>query len=151
MRQLEEAEYDRLMVLDAAVREAVTLRFDLICWRDLYEALAKLVGVKFESRLLSKESFLSNCAAFHASLATGTQYKAAVREIVLELDNEDFDSIQGFLADYQRTSRKIAPNKPTILPDGDSNLAGAIMAECVRELLELRVYFKHDHPTEEET
>jgi len=70
----------------------------------------------------------------------------ATRQITLELDDEDWDTIQGYIADFQAASAKIsamsgASGNGTILPEGDSNLAGAIMAECVRDLLEYRQLF----------
>lgn len=60
------------------------------------------------------------------------------RRIELILDDLDFDTIQAEIAHRQVRSRAIAPDSPTILPDGDSNLAGAIMAEVVRDLNDYR-------------
>lgn len=68
------------------------------------------------------------------------------RQLVLELDELDWQTIHKYIADYQSRSAKILAVDgkigPTILPDGDSNLAGAIMAECVRDLIKYR-HLKH--------
>lgn len=60
------------------------------------------------------------------------------RIMTLELDELDYDTIQQEITHRQARSRAIAPNSPTILPDGDSNLAGSIFAECCRDLIEYR-------------
>jgi hypothetical protein len=52
------------------------------------------------------------------------------RTIELELDEEDYDAVQDAIALYQSLAR--VPGYPTILPDGDSNLAGAILAQICR-------------------
>jgi hypothetical protein len=70
--------------------------------------------------------------------------RAPTRPINLILDELDYDTIQYYIADYQAASKNIAPGKPTIVPDGESNLVGAIMAECVRNLLEYRSLFDGD-------
>ncbi len=59
-------------------------------------------------------------------------------QIILECDDLDYDAIQKEIALRQARSRAIAPNSPTILPDGDSNLAGAIVAEMCRDLNDYR-------------
>jgi hypothetical protein len=66
----------------------------------------------------------------------------ALRKIELVLDDLDYDVIQKEITDYQVHCRRIAPAGPTILPDGESNLAGAIIAECVRSLNEYRKMFE---------
>ena len=68
------------------------------------------------------------------------------RQIILELDEDDWKTVQDYMADFQAASAKISAmsgssGTGTILPDGDSNLAGAIMAECVRDLIEYRQLF----------
>lgn len=68
------------------------------------------------------------------------------RQIILELDDDDWQTVQDYIADFQAASAKISAmsgngGSGTILPEGDSNLAGAIMAECVRDLLEYRQLF----------
>lgn len=60
------------------------------------------------------------------------------RTIVLELDEADYDTIQREIAHRQSRIRGVVG---TLLPDGDSNLAGAIMAEVVRDLDEYRSMF----------
>lgn len=62
----------------------------------------------------------------------------AQRIMTLELDEIDYDTIQKEIAHRQARSRVIAPNRPTILPDSGSNLAGAIFAECCMDLIEYR-------------
>ena len=64
------------------------------------------------------------------------------RTMVLELDEEDFATIQGEIAKRQAASRQIAPNESTIIPDGDSNLAGSLVAEMVRDLDEYRALYE---------
>ncbi len=67
-----------------------------------------------------------------------------MRKILLELDEADAETVDGYIADYQ--ARNQAADGGTIVPDGDSNLAGAIMAECVRDLLEYRASWKAGNP-----
>lgn len=62
----------------------------------------------------------------------------SLRRIELLCDDLDFDAIQEEITHRQVRSRVIAPDSPTILPDGESNLAGAIVAEMVRDLREYR-------------
>ena len=68
------------------------------------------------------------------------------RQLILELDEIDYDTIQDYMADQQKSSALICQaegTRPrTILPDGDSNLAGALMAECVRNVLEYRSMYE---------
>jgi hypothetical protein len=42
------------------------------------------------------------------------------------------------------------PKSGTILPDGESCLAGAILAECVRDLDEYRTLWDAEHPREDD-
>lgn len=65
------------------------------------------------------------------------------RTLVLELDDDDYDAIQREIAHRQARMRDA---RGTILPDGDSNLAGAIMAEVVRDLDEYRSMFDREGP-----
>lgn len=58
--------------------------------------------------------------------------------MMLTLDELDYATIQKEIAHYQARSRAIDPKGPTILPDGDSCLAGAIIAESIRSLNEYR-------------
>lgn len=68
------------------------------------------------------------------------------RQMILELDDTDWDTIHEYIADYQAASAKVhamcGKKGGAILPDGDSNLAGAIMAECVRSVVEYRELFE---------
>lgn len=62
----------------------------------------------------------------------------AIRRMELLLDDEDFDAIQAEITRRQMLSRRIDPTGPTLVPEGTSNLAGAILAEVVRDLDEYR-------------
>jgi hypothetical protein len=64
------------------------------------------------------------------------------RTLTLILDELDHITIQKEIAHRQARSRAIDPDGPTILPDGDSNLAGAIVAEIVRDLWEYRALWE---------
>lgn len=75
---------------------------------------------------------------------------ANLRTMSLVLDDDDFDTIQGEITHRQVRSRAIAPTSPTILPDGDSNLAGALIAEVIRDLNEYRAIYDGEHPKTEE-
>ncbi len=55
-----------------------------------------------------------------------------LRQIVLNLDPDDYDAVQQALAVRQRRL-----NDRPILPDGDSNTAGAYLAEICRGWLEM--------------
>lgn len=66
------------------------------------------------------------------------------RQIILVLDEEDDQTIQSEIARRQAASRRIDPASPTILPSGQSNLIGAIFAECVRDLEDYRYYWESD-------
>jgi hypothetical protein len=59
----------------------------------------------------------------------------------LILDDADFDAIQGEIARRQMAPAGRWPEGGTILPDGESNLAGALVAEMVRDLGEYRARF----------
>ena len=65
------------------------------------------------------------------------------RTLVLELDELDWDVIQNELA--QRQAERDADGMYSI-PDGDSNLAGAVLAECIRDLNEYRDLYQQEHP-----
>lgn len=64
--------------------------------------------------------------------------------IVLVLDAADYDTIQAEITHRQVRSRALGASE-TILPDGDSNLAGAIVAECVRDLNDYRQRWEAEH------
>lgn len=71
----------------------------------------------------------------------------ATRQIVLELDAEDFDDIQREIAHRQQRCRD---EEGIVLPDGDGNLAGRIVAEIVRDLWEYRAIWEQEHPSKGE-
>ena len=64
-----------------------------------------------------------------------------MRTITLELDEDDWNTIQGELARQQAFRDANGP----ILPDGTSNMAGAIIAEAIRNLEEYRVLWESEH------
>jgi hypothetical protein len=68
----------------------------------------------------------------------------ATRTMTLTLDEDDYDAIQKEIADRQVLSRVLYPDEPTVMPDGDSCLVGAIFAECCRDLEEYRALFGSD-------
>lgn len=57
-----------------------------------------------------------------------------MRTITLELDELDYDCIQGEIARRQAFRDKDGP----LLPDGESNMVGAMLAEAIRDLEEYR-------------
>jgi hypothetical protein len=86
-----------------------------------------------------------------------------VKTMTLTLDELDYATIQREIAHRQVRSRwpvgnespgLIDPDGPpksgTILPDGESCLAGAILAECVRDLDEYRTLWDAEHPREDD-
>lgn len=66
----------------------------------------------------------------------------AKRTIVLELDQEDFDTIQEEFARHQLCRDEHG----VCLPDGTSNLAGAMVAESIRNLEEYRAVWEAANP-----
>ena len=75
MPNVSDAEYGRLMSLDAAVRRVISQRADDLCWRDVYTELAALVGVDFCPQLIAEHcQFAANCRAFDLSLRTDGPY-----------------------------------------------------------------------------
>ncbi len=62
-----------------------------------------------------------------------------LRQITLNLDPDDYDAVQRALAVRQRSR----DDKGPILPDGDSNTAGAYLAEICRGWLEM-LPLRHD-------
>ena len=67
---------------------------------------------------------------------------ATKRTIALELDEEDFDTIHAEFARQQQFRDKDG----TLLPDGSSNLAGAMVAEAIRNLEEYRAIWEANNP-----
>lgn len=64
------------------------------------------------------------------------------RTITLVLDELDWDTVQSEIARSQAFRDKGGP----LLPDGESNLAGAIIAEAIRNLEEYRAVWEAEHP-----
>ena len=64
------------------------------------------------------------------------------RTIVLELDEDDWNTIQGEFARQQSCRDKHGP----LLPDGESNLVGAMVAEAIRDLEEYRASWEAQNP-----
>lgn len=63
-----------------------------------------------------------------------------MRQIVLNLDDEDYTTIQAEIELRLKRGAAICPENPehAVIPDGTSNQAGALLAECVRDLEEYR-------------
>lgn len=59
-------------------------------------------------------------------------------KMILELDDLDYATIQKEIAYRQARSRRHYPESPTLVPDGESCLAGALLAEVIRDLNEYR-------------
>lgn len=60
---------------------------------------------------------------------------------MLELDEMDWDTIQREFARRQ----SVRDDSGTLLPDTDSNLAGAMIAEAIRDLQEYRDLWEQEH------
>jgi len=60
--------------------------------------------------------------------------------LVLQLDDEDFKTINAEITKRQKRSRW--PDGGVILPEGESDIAGALVAEAIRDLNEYRSMFK---------
>lgn len=71
-----------------------------------------------------------------------------MKTMTLTLDELDYASIQKEIAERQKLARAIDGGKTTreLLPDGDSCLAGSIIAECMRDLAEYRALWESEHP-----
>lgn len=63
------------------------------------------------------------------------EVSGGTRKIVLELDDLDYDCFQAEVARYQATKRTA---DGVLLPDGESNLVGAVVCELIRDLLDCR-------------
>jgi hypothetical protein len=72
----------------------------------------------------------------------GGQSGPDVRAITLTLDEADWNAVQAEFARRQAFRDK----QGNTLPDGDSNLAGAMVAEVVRDLDEYRSHYAKEHP-----
>lgn len=64
-----------------------------------------------------------------------------MRTITLEVDEDDWNTIQNEFARIQAFRDAYGP----ILPDGESNLAGAMVAEAFRDLEEYREIWTQEH------
>jgi hypothetical protein len=83
---------------------------------------------------------------------------AKTRQIILELDEDDYDAIQAEVARRQAVRWPSGNESPglidvagppksgPILPDGESNTVGSILAEVVRDLEDYRAMFDATHP-----
>ena len=65
-----------------------------------------------------------------------------MRTILLELDEDDWNTIQNEFARQQSFRDQDRP----MLPDGESNLSGAMVAEAFRNLEEYREIWEREHP-----
>jgi hypothetical protein len=66
------------------------------------------------------------------------------RTMTLSLDEDDWEAIQAEIARRQAASH--AAYGETLLPEGDSCLAGALIAEMVRDLEDYRSLYNASHP-----
>ena len=62
-----------------------------------------------------------------------------IRKMELLLDDDDFNTIQAEITTRQIRDRD---RHGTMLPDGESSPAGAVLAECIRDLNEYRDLFE---------
>lgn len=119
MMQISEAEHDRLMRLDAAVRKMVTQEGDDLCWRDLYEDCAALVGVSFCPKLIENEDAQeANCKAFIRSLKSGPYCPIFVDRALVQVDQDALRAYEAFFA-FVETSCDETANRVGIVCDGE--------------------------------
>ena len=64
-----------------------------------------------------------------------------MRTITLELDEDDWNTVQSLIAEKQAFRDADGP----ILAEGTSNLAGACIAEAIRDLEEYRELWEVEH------
>lgn len=64
--------------------------------------------------------------------------------MTLTLDEDDWNTIQDEISLRQVRSRKLSPDGSHCVPDGESCLAGAIIAEAIRDLDEYRSMHRTD-------
>lgn len=67
-------EVERLRKLEKVIKDVLSQEGDDVCWRDVYEEMATLVGVEFKPKLLEKCQFIRNCNHFYDCLASGEHY-----------------------------------------------------------------------------
>lgn len=65
-----------------------------------------------------------------------------MRTITLELDEDDWNTIQSELARRQSHRGADGPS----LPDGESNMNGAMIAEAIRDLNDYRDLWEAENP-----
>lgn len=68
-------------------------------------------------------------------------------KIILELDEDDWNTIQ---KEFSR-QQLFRDDDGTILPEGTSNLPGAMLAEAIRDLEEYRAMWETANPPKEKT
>lgn len=71
---------------------------------------------------------------------------STLHRIELILDDDDFRTLQAEIM-----LRQVQGEGEPILPEGDSNLYGAIIAEVIRDLNEYRAIYDSEHPKTEES
>lgn len=92
--------------------------------------------------VLQAAAIVAGVALVAAGLMIGLGRRAAAgiigpRRLTLELDADDFDAVQTALGKYQTRSRWSARNGGGVMvPEGESDLAGAIIGEICRDWLE---------------
>ena len=94
---------------------------------------------------------IAESCALVADFATEADCKRAASALnatmTLTLDEDDYATVQNAITERQLGSRRVAPTEATILPDGESCLAGAIIAELIRDLNDYRAMWEASHPT----
>lgn len=70
----------------------------------------------------------------------------ANKRIVLEVDEDDYRDIVTEIAHYQAVRRRSHTTGELLLPDGESDIAGAIIGEIVRDLREYREHWERENP-----
>lgn len=68
--------------------------------------------------------------------------------MTLILDDLDYATIQTEIAERQKVAREHGFSTLDHMPVGDSNIAGAVLAECIRDLNEYRDLWDAEHPPE---
>lgn len=66
----------------------------------------------------------------------------SVRVLSLELDIDDWDTIQSEIAHQQAVARV---DGVIISAEGDSNIVGAMLAEAIRDLVQYRTWWEAEH------
>ena len=66
-----------------------------------------------------------------------------MRTMVLTLDEDDYDTIQREIAQRQASNHA---HDGAMLPEGESGIAGAHLAEAIRDLDEYRALWKASNP-----